>query len=120
MEELLNTKWKSTRVGTDPLKGKELQDCRNQLGNEWETKDDLKLWKNFKFNNFSRALEFANQVGVIADDLNHHPDLHIAWGKCLVEIWTHRINGLAFMDFVYAAKIEKIYQDKFASLLPKS
>lgn len=118
MEELLNTQWKATRVGTPPLKGAELQGFLSKLNNNWEQKEEMKLQKEFKFTNFNRALEFANEVGTMSDDLNHHPDLHLAWGKCKVEIWTHRIDGIAEMDFVYAARVEKIYQDAFASLLP--
>ena len=108
MEELLNIKWKSTRVGTLPLKGEELNQQLKLLSNDWIVLKEKKLQREFSFTNFNRALEFANLVGSLADELNHHPDLHISWGKCKVEIWTHLIDGLATMDFVYSAKIERI------------
>ena len=38
----------------------------------------------------------------------HHPDLLISYGQCVVEIWTHKINGLAESDFILAAKIDDI------------
>ncbi|MHA2031360.1 MAG: 4a-hydroxytetrahydrobiopterin dehydratase [Candidatus Kariarchaeaceae archaeon] len=117
MDELLNTKWKSTRVGTPPLKGDNLNAMLHKLQNEWQHVNETKLAKEYKFTNFNRALQFANLVGGISDELNHHPDLHLAWGKCIVEIWTHRIDGIAEMDFVYAAQVEKIYQEKFKELL---
>ncbi len=119
MEELASSKWKTTRVGTPPLKGSNLQKLITKLDNDWKHIDELKLQKDFKFTNFNRALEFANLVGKMSDELNHHPDLHLAWGKCIVKIWTHRIDGIAEMDFVYAARIEKIYKEKFEELLPK-
>lgn len=119
MEELAGRKWKSTKVGSPPLKGDELRKFRDQIGQEWKVINETKLEREFRFTNFTRALEFANLVGNMSDDLNHHPDLHLAWGKCKVEIWTHRIEGVAEMDFVYAARVEKIYQEKFEEPLQK-
>jgi 4a-hydroxytetrahydrobiopterin dehydratase len=119
MNELANTNWKATRVGTPPLKGTQLTHLLTKLNSNWDHVEETKLVKDYKFTNFSRALEFANLVGEMSDDLNHHPDLRLAWGKCKVEIWTHRIDGIAEMDFVYAARVEKIYQDNFEALLPK-
>ncbi len=51
-------------------------------------------------------IQFANRVAEIAEQEGHHPDLTIAWGKCCIEIWTHKINGLTESDFILAAKIE--------------
>lgn len=119
MNEFADMKWKATRVGTLPLKGDQLLQLIGKLNNGWTDIDETKLVKEYKFSNFNRALEFANLVGNMSDELNHHPDLHLAWGKCRVEIWTHRIDGIAEMDFVYATRIEKIYAEKFEGLLPQ-
>ena len=119
MEELANSKWKTTRAGTPPLKGEDLQKLISQLNHNWVQVEEMKLQKDFKFTNFNRALEFANLVGKMSDELNHHPDLHLAWGKCTVPIWTHRIDGIAEMDCVYEARVDKIYKVKFEDLLPK-
>ena len=113
MKELLETPWKTTRVGTPPLEGEELAKYLSILGNEWEVTEGKQLVKEFKFPTFSKALEYTNKVGTFADEKNHHPDIHLAWGKAKVVIWTHRISGLAEMDFVWAANIEKIHQDQF-------
>lgn len=112
MQDLLDTKWKSTRVGTPPLQDEELKEFQQKLNNDWQVVGDdvKKLYKEFKFPNFVRALEFINKVGDFAEEKNHHPDLTLSWGKASVTIWTHRIDGLAKMDFVYAAQVEKIYQ----------
>ena len=55
-----------------------------------------------------QPIKFANRIADLADKEAHHPDLTIAWGKCLVEIWTHKIDGLTENDFILAAKIEAI------------
>ena len=78
------------------------------LGNKWEFNEDGHLEKTFVFKNFVESMAFANNIALIAEKEKHHPDLHISWGKCVVEIWTHNINGLSENDFYLAAKIENI------------
>ena len=39
----------------------------------------------------------------------HHPDIHLAWGKVKLVVWTHKINGLAEADFIFAAKTDTLY-----------
>ncbi|MCD6023875.1 MAG: putative pterin-4-alpha-carbinolamine dehydratase [Fibrobacteria bacterium] len=94
--------------GVPPLKGAALQDLLSQLGHGWEIVKEHHLEKTFAFPDFQTALDFTNKVGAIAESEGHHPDIHLAWGKCRVVIWTHKIDGLTESDFVLAAKIEKI------------
>jgi 4a-hydroxytetrahydrobiopterin dehydratase len=68
------------------------------------------LIKDFKFKNFKESQLFANKVGNIAEEENHHPDIFFGWGYCKVKIFTHAIKGLAESDFILAAKIDKIDQ----------
>jgi 4a-hydroxytetrahydrobiopterin dehydratase len=49
-------------------------------------------------------------VADIAESEGHHPDLLIAWGKCAVEIWTHKIRGLTESDFYFAAKADRAFK----------
>lgn len=59
------------------------------------------------FEDFSSALAFANQVGAIADAMDHHPDLHVSWGKLGIEVSTHDAQGLTELDFVLAARVDR-------------
>jgi 4a-hydroxytetrahydrobiopterin dehydratase len=94
--------------GVPPLKGDALQNLHHQLGHGWEVVKDHHLEKKFTFPDFATALEFTNKVGAVAEAEGHHPDIHLAWGKVRVVIWTHKIDGLTESDFVLAAKVEKI------------
>jgi 4a-hydroxytetrahydrobiopterin dehydratase len=76
------------------------------LGDGWRLNADGHLERTYVFANFANAMAFANKVADIAEAADHHPDLHIAWGKCRVEIWTHQIDGLSERDFSLAAKTE--------------
>ena len=76
----------------------------------WQLNAEGHLERVYPFKNFVQALEFANKAGAIAEKEGHHPDLHVAWGKCKVEIWTHKIKGLTESDFYMAAKMDRAFQ----------
>jgi 4a-hydroxytetrahydrobiopterin dehydratase len=78
-----------------------------ELDDGWSVNPDGHLERTYSFPNFVEAIAFANRVGEIAEAQNHHPDLHVAWGKCTVEIWTHKIQGLTESDFYFAAKADR-------------
>ena len=44
----------------------------------------------------------------VAEDQDHHPDILLSWGKAVVTIWTHKIDGLTESDFVFAAKTDAV------------
>jgi len=79
---------------------------------EWrvaEVSGVLRLAREFAFPDFKSAMAFAVAVGEIAEGEGHHPDLHVAWGKVVVETWTHKIHGLHRNDYILAAKIDAAY-----------
>ena len=63
-----------------------------------------RLRREFRFPDFREAMAFAVRVGELAEAEQHHPDLHVAWGRVTVEVWTHKIRGLHQNDFILAAK----------------
>lgn len=94
------------RGGVPPLEGEELRKLADELGGGWRVVDGHHLEKEFTFPDFAQALAFTNRVGAIAEEEGHHPDIHLAWGKVRITIWTHKIDGLTRSDFVLAAKID--------------
>ncbi len=78
-----------------------------KLDDGWGLNPAGHLERVYSFSDFNHAMELANAVAEIADNENHHPDLYIAWGKCKVEIWTHKIQGLTESDFFFAAKVDR-------------
>lgn len=111
MTSLANKSCIPCKGGVPPLAGDELERLKDELGNEWEVAGGHHLEKTFTFPDFATALAFVNRVGAIAEAENHHPDIHLAWGKARVEIWTHKIDGLTESDFVFAAKAQRAYDE---------
>ena len=87
--------------------GAELLDLQRQLSSDWRVVDGHHLERTFLFDDFAGALAFTNQVGAIAEQQGHHPDIGLGWGRVVVTIWTHKIDGLTRADFVLAAKIDE-------------
>ncbi|HKZ54307.1 MAG TPA: 4a-hydroxytetrahydrobiopterin dehydratase [Anaerolineales bacterium] len=107
MSELAQMECVPCKGGIPPLKGEELAAIHHKLGGGWQVVDEHHLEKAFKFRNFREALDFTNRVGELAEQVNHHPDISLAWGKVQVKLWTHKIGGLSETDFVFAAKVDQ-------------
>ncbi len=96
------------RGGVEPLVKPAVSEYRKQLSDGWQIIDGKKLQKEFKFKNFREALDFTNNVGQLAEQQGHHPDIALSWGKVSVLLWTHKIGGLHENDFILAAAIDRI------------
>lgn len=94
--------------GVPALQGDELAALARELGGGWSVSAEHHLEKEFRFPDFAQALAFTNQVGAVAEEEQHHPDILLAWGKARVTIWTHAVDGLTRSDFVLAAKIDRL------------
>ena len=86
------------------------EELRRELDEGWRLNPNSHLERAYAFKNFAQAMAFANKVADIAENEGHHPDLYIAWGKCKVEIWTHKISGLTESDFYFAAKADRAFK----------
>jgi 4a-hydroxytetrahydrobiopterin dehydratase len=105
---LIHKKCVPCQGGVPPLEDAVSQQLLAQLGEGWHITDKGHLKKTYIFNDFMGPMTYANKIALLAEQEAHHPDLTIAWGRCSVEIWTHKINGLTESDFILAAKIEAL------------
>jgi len=96
------------RGGVPPLAGAELAALARELGDAWQVVDGHHLERTFPFPDFKSALAFTNRIGELAEAEGHHPDIHLAWGKVRLTIWTHKIDGLTESDFILAAKSSQL------------
>ena len=111
MSELAEKSCVPCRGGVPPLRGAAIGELREQLDPSWQVEREHHLERTFEFPDFRQALAFTNRVGAVAEEQQHHPDIHLAWGKVVVTIWTHKIDGLTESDFVFAAKVDRLAAD---------
>src|SRR5262249_8697976 len=103
MVDLAKKKCAACATDTPPLEGNEIIELADELGSGWDVINEHHLEKEFTFSNFKNALAFVVKVGALAEAEGHHPDIHLAWGKVRIVLWTHKINGLSESDFILAA-----------------
>jgi 4a-hydroxytetrahydrobiopterin dehydratase len=95
--------------GVLSLPDEEIQGYLEELTG-WFLNDKEHLEKSYDFKDFRDGFEFVKRVGEMAEVQGHHPDIFLAWGKVVLEIWTHKINGLVESDFIFAAKADELLQ----------
>jgi 4a-hydroxytetrahydrobiopterin dehydratase len=57
---------------------------------------------------FADALSFVNQVGEIAEEMNHHPDIEIRWNTVTFTLSTHSAGGITNADLELAKRIDAL------------
>lgn len=114
MAVLSELKCTACRAGDDPLNEEEILAHQQNIPGWIVIQENKmnKLFREFKFEDFASAMDFAIQVGKLAEAEGHHPTLQTEWGKVAVTWWTHKINGLHENDFIMAAKTSKTYEER--------
>jgi 4a-hydroxytetrahydrobiopterin dehydratase len=89
------------------LSDEDVQAKLAELGDGWE-KYGNSLRREFKFDDFSGAVDFVNRLTPTANELNHHPDLFITWGLVRVSLISHSEHGITEKDFELAKKLDEL------------
>ena len=77
----------------------------------WERHGDM-LVRTWQFPSFRRALEFVNQVAILIEKSDHHPDLIVQYRNVRIEMSTHDVGGLTERDFSLIAEINELPTDR--------
>lgn len=85
----------------------EVAEYKKHIKNDWKVQGN-KIIKEYAFVNYKHTMDFVNKVAHLAEEEGHHPDMHVYYGKVVIELWTHAINGLSENDFILAFKIDKL------------
>lgn len=107
--ELTTKKCEPCEGGVDPCPLPFVRDQLEKLPGWSLTEDGQRIRKEWVLKNFLAGLDFFQQVGAIAEEDGHHPDLHlVGYKNVAIELWTHAIGGLSENDFILAAKIDQV------------
>lgn len=108
MQELKEKKCKPCESDTEPMNTVQVKKYMDMLPKEWKVVENKKLKRLYSFENFKRGMAFAQDVAMIAEKEQHHPDICIHYTNVEIELTTHNIVGLSENDFIMAAKIEEL------------
>jgi 4a-hydroxytetrahydrobiopterin dehydratase len=79
----------------------------------WQEQDGT-LNRTFIFKNFVEALAFINQVGVIAEQQNHHPTIVNTYNKVSLQLCTHDANNtITEKDWQLAKSVNLVFEANF-------
>lgn len=82
----------------------EIESFLDQHAN-WSRNENA-LTSEFTAPSFLVAIEFVNAVALIAEELDHHPDIDIRWNKVSFALSTHSAGGITSLDFELATAID--------------
>lgn len=76
----------------------------------WQLNDDATaIFRKWTVKNFVAGMSFLQEVARLAEEEQHHPDLHLTGYRHIrIELSTHAIGGLSENDFILAAKIDEL------------
>jgi 4a-hydroxytetrahydrobiopterin dehydratase len=92
------------------LSGHEISSLMSEVP-DWAviTEDGMeRLQRVFRFDDFADALDFANRIGLLAEEADHHPRLVVEWGSVGVTWWSHSEGGMVAADIDMAKKVNAI------------
>ncbi|MGB1730192.1 MAG: 4a-hydroxytetrahydrobiopterin dehydratase [Crocinitomicaceae bacterium] len=73
------------------------------------TETESKLMKTIKCQDFNHALALLNKIAVLAESMNHHPDMKIYSYRFLsIEIYTHDTNSITQKDYDLSKQIDLV------------
>ncbi|MFO8072870.1 MAG: 4a-hydroxytetrahydrobiopterin dehydratase [Polyangia bacterium] len=101
---------RSLRKPNKPLEEDELASRVDSLVGGWSVVEGHHLEKEFVFPGFRGALDFAFEVGKLAEVSDHYPELKISWGKTVIALWTRSAGGLTEIDFAFASRCDAAHE----------
>jgi 4a-hydroxytetrahydrobiopterin dehydratase len=66
------------------------------------------IHKNFQFGDFSEAWAFLARVALLAEKMDHHPEIFNVYNRVELILSTHDAGGLSDRDIKLAAAVDKV------------
>jgi len=71
--------------------------------------------KSWRFADFHQTMAFVNAVAAVAHVMDHHPDLHVRYNRCIVRYTTHDAGGLTQRDIDAATRVDALPEGRPAA-----
>ena len=78
--------------------------------NEVEDRDAIR--KSYHFSDFSEAWAFLSRVALIAEKMDHHPEIFNVYNRVEIVLSTHEVEGLSERDIKEALAIDEIAPER--------
>lgn len=81
----------------------------------WQRRDGH-LVRELTSANYGRLAQLVHDQSVIVELFDHHPVITLAFGRLLIELWTHDRRGLTQLDLDYASAFDQFVGAHFNDL----
>lgn len=75
--------------------------------NGWQYLNN-KLERTFEFDSYQNGVDFTVQIAKLAEQHNHHPDLHLLYKRVRVVYVSHDVNGVTNRDLRGATAVNAL------------
>lgn len=107
--ELTSKRCQPCEGGIPPLTDEQTRQHMGAVPGWKLTADGKRIRREWRVKDFPTALDFFQKIGHIAEQEDHHPDLHLTgYRNVAIELSTHAVGGLTENDFILAAKIDTV------------
>ena len=65
--------------------------------------------KSFLLEDHIMAMGFVNRIAMVAEVMNHHPEIQMVYNKVEITLSTHDVGGVTELDLELAQKIEAYF-----------
>jgi len=69
-------------------------------------REGKEIRRTFEKRDFVEAMGFVQSAALLAEKMDHHPDIDIRWNKVTLVLSTHSAGGLTEKDFALAQQID--------------
>ena len=68
---------------------------------------EQRLMREFEFKDFLSAKAFVDEISMLSEEANHHPEIHFGWGYVVIELYTHDKEKITEKDLALAHGINE-------------
>jgi 4a-hydroxytetrahydrobiopterin dehydratase len=96
----------------DRLVGAARQTALRELHGWSEVEDRDAIRKSYHFSNFSEAWGFLSRIALVAEKMDHHPEIFNVYNRVEIILSTHDSGGLSEKDVHLAQVIDELAPER--------
>ena len=70
--------------------------------------ETLGIGRSYELPDFPTAIRAVDEIALVAEEMNHHPDIDIRWRRLDIALTTHDAGGVTQLDIELAHRIHEI------------
>lgn len=94
------------------LAGAARQTALHEIPGWSEVEDRDAIRKSFHFSNFSEAWAFLSRIALVAEKMDHHPEIFNVYNRVEIVLATHDVDGVSERDIRLAHAIDELAPER--------